>query len=187
MLSLCFQELRTNRLLLRKIRPEDAPLFFSRLGGSEEVTAHMLWNPHTCVEESAASIQKALHRYETGEACRWVLELGSTGELIGIIDLLPRDRETGEATFAYMLGKDFWGKGYGTEALDAVISHAFRKCGAVRISADHFGANPASGALMRKAGMQYQGTVPRKYEKNGIFYDAPQYAITKEQWMRKSQ
>lgn len=186
MASLQFQELQTSRLRLRRITPEDAPVFFSRLGGRADVTEHMLWKPHTDVAESVASIRKAMRRYETGESCRWAIAESSSDSLIGIIDLIPvAGRET-KFTFAYMLGREFWGHGYGTEALKAVLDFAFRECGALEVCADHFAENPSSGAVMRKAGMEYVDTIAQKYEKNGNFHDAPQYRITREDWLRQS-
>ena len=61
---------------------------------------------------------------------------------------------------------------------------AFLQCGAAQIQADHFTANPASGAVMRKAGMEYCQMLPGKYEKNGVVHNAHWYRITREQWLR---
>lgn len=63
---------------------------------------------------------------------------------------------------------------------------AFTKLKVSAIISDHFAENPASGAVMRKAGMQYIGTLPEKYEKNGIKHDAIVYRITKEGWDKKT-
>ena len=184
-LDIHFQELHTPRLLLRRLTPEDLPLYYSRLAGSETVTRYMLWKPHTRIEESQASIQKALKRYETGESCRWVIAEKGTGNLMGIIDLMPQDPHTGTCTFAYMLGAEFWGQGYGTEAVKAVIGYAFSHCGALVVQADHFADNPASGKVMEKAGMIRIGTIPEKYEKNNRLHDAQVYRLTKAQWLKQ--
>ena len=177
--------LETDRLRLRRLTMEDVPLFFTRLGSSEAVTRYMLWKPHKDISESSASIQKVLHRYETGESCRWAIAQKDTDALIGIIDLLGFDEAAGTCSFAYMLGEDFWGRGYGTEAVTAVFRYAFEVLGVDAIIADHFAGNPASGAVMQKAGMTYQRTIPGKYEKNGVLHDAPEYRITREEWNRQ--
>ena len=174
--------IETPRLILRKLRREDTPRFYSRLASSAEVTKYMLWIPHRDPSESAASIEKVLKRYESGESCRWAIALKETDELIGIIDLLRFDEDAKSCSFAYMLGKAFWGKGYGTEAVKAVFAFAFDVLGMEVIAADHFTDNPASGAVMRKAGMVWQRTLPRQYEKNGRAFDAEEYRITKQQW-----
>lgn len=176
------ETLLTRRLLLRKLTMEDAPVFFARLGSSEKVTEHMLWVPHRDISESVGSIQKVLQRYETGKCYRWGITLRGSGELIGIIELLGFEESAGTCSFAYMLGEDFWGQGYGTEAVGAAFRFAFSKLEISTINADHFAENPASGAVMRKAGMTRLGIVPGKYKKNGVFHDAVQYRITKEDW-----
>jgi len=174
--------LQTPRLILRKLRREDVSLYYARLWSQEAVARYMLWQPHKTIEDSAASIEKVLKRYETGESCRFCIALKETDELIGIVDLLRFDETAKSCSFAYMLGADFWGKGYGTEAVKAIFGFAFDSLGMVVISADHFTENPASGAVMRKAGMVWQRTLPDQYEKNECKFDAEEYRITKQQW-----
>ena len=179
-----FAELHTKRLRLRKVRREDAPQFF-RFAGSDTVTRYMLWKPHQNIAESVASIEKSLIRYKDGKYYRWGIVLKDTDVLIGIIDLLGFDEEKNTCSFAYMIAQDFWGKGYGTEALRAVLEFAFERMDISAVEADHFADNAASGTVMRKAGMQYIGIEPGKYEKNGISYDAPRYRITQEMWKQQ--
>ena len=181
-----FQEIHTSRLLLRKLQAEDALPFFQRLGGSAAVTEHMLWTPHQTLSDSVASIRKVLDRYETGRCYRWAIVRKEEHSLIGIIDLLSFDEQADSCSFAYMLGQEFWGQGFGTEALTAVLDFAFSKMEMRVVTADHFAENPASGAVMRKAGMRYVRTIPGKYQKNGGLHDAPEYRITKEEWEQKA-
>ena len=177
--------IETSRLILRKLRREDLPLYYSRLWSREPISRYMLWEPHKSIEESSASIEKALKRYETGEACRFCIALKDSDELIGIIDLLRFEEETKSCSFAYMIGEDFWGRGYATEAVKAAFGFAFDGLGMDSIAADHFADNPASGAVMEKAGMVFQRQIPARYEKNGVLHDAREYRITKEQWNEK--
>lgn len=174
--------LETRRLVLRKLNMHDVPQYYARLGNSQQVTEHMLWDPHRDISESVASIQKALTRYETGRCYRWGIVLRSDNSLIGVIELLKFDDDANTCRFAYMLGADFWGMGYGTEALEAAFRFAFTVLQVSAILADHFAENPASGAAMRKAGMRCLGTLPGKYEKHGVRHDALEYRITKEEW-----
>lgn len=180
------KQLDTPRLILRKLTHEDLPLYYERLGSSADVTQYMLFQPHRDISESAASIEKTLRRYEEGKGYRWAITAKRDGSIIGIIDLLSFDEARECCSFAYMLGKDFWGKGYGTEALTAVLDFGFRELEVWSIHADHFADNAASGAAMRKVGMRYVGTVREKYEKNGRKFDAPQYIMTREMWEAKN-
>lgn len=179
------KDLETHRLLLRKLHMGDVPAYFTRLGSSAAVTKHMLWEPHKDISESVASIQKVLKRYESGACYRWGITLREDDSLIGIIELLKFDEHSGTCSFAYMLGEHFWGQGYGTEAVEAAFRFAFQELKVSAIISDHFAENPASGAVMRKAGMQYVRTIPKKYEKHGTRHDAIEYRITKEEWKKK--
>ena len=84
-----------------------------------------------------------------------------------------------------MIGDEFWGRGYGTQALKAAFQFAFSEMDLAYVEADHMAANPASGAAMRKAGMVYVRTDEAKYQKNGCVYDAPVYRITADQWKKE--
>lgn len=181
-----FQEIHTSRLLLRKLQPEDTLPFFQRLASSAAVSKHMLWVPHKELSESIASIRKVLDRYEAGRCYRWAIARKEDDSLVGIIDLLAFDEQADSCSFAYMLGQEFWGQGYGTEALSAVLDFAFSKMEIRVVTADHFAENPASGAVMRKAGMGYIRTIPGKYQKNGVLHDAPEYRITREEWAQNA-
>ena len=177
-----FRDIETSRLRLRKIRMTDLQNYYTRLGSSEAVTRYMLFQPHKSVEESKASIEKWLARYEAGNCYHWVIVLKDTDELIGVIDLLRFDEVANSASFAYMLAEDCWNRGYGTEAVRAVFDFGFREMELEFIEADHMEENGASGAVMRKVGMTYQRTEPQKYEKDGRKHNAVVYRINCENW-----
>ena len=176
-----FEELNTRQLRLRQVRLEDAERFYC-FAGSETVTKYMFWKPHQNVGDSVASIEKTISRYEAGNNWRWGIALAETDELIGIIDLLGINEAERSCTFAYMIAEDYWGKGFATEALKAVLGFAFSHLELETVWGEHFGPNGASGAVMRKAGMKYTGTEFGKYEKNGEIFDVPQYRITRKEW-----
>ena len=178
-----FIQLETQRLTLRKLTEKDIPAYYEQLGSSAAVTKYMLFDPHKDISESVASIQKALRRYESGRCYRWGIARKENSDLIGVIELLRFDEENSTCSFAYMLGEAFWGMGYGTEALRAALDFAFSRMGMEAVVANHFAANPASGAAMGKAGMVHLRTLPGKYEKHGILHDAEEYRITRSEWL----
>ena len=142
-----FEHVETQRLILRDIRMEDLLEYYERLYGDGDVCRYLLFDPHQDISESMASIEKTLARYEAGNCYRWGIALRDTEELIGIIDLLGFDEEKNTCSFAYMIAQDFWGKGYGTEALKAVLDFAFTALEVKQVVVDHFSTNPASGAV----------------------------------------
>lgn len=172
-----FGNMETDRLILRRIGLEDIQEYYERLWGDGDVCRYLLSDPHQDIGESLAAIEKLNARYEAGRCYRWGMALKEDNSLIGLIELLRFDEETDTCSFAYMLGCDFWNQGYGTETLKAVIAFAFEEMGIRRIVADHMAENPASGAVMRKAGMTHIGTERAKYNKHGTLHDAEVYEI----------
>ena len=172
-----FHPIETERLLLRKLELEDVYEYYERLFGDGDVSRYMLFEPHQDMTESLASLERKLSRYgEEGFYC-WGITEKEEGSLIGLIELLRFEPIDSSCSFVYMLGCDYWNRGYGTEALKAVIRFAFEELEVQRIVADHISKNGASGAVMRKAGMEHLGTLENKYEKLGISFDAELYEI----------
>lgn len=175
-----FHNLETPRLILRDIRMEDVQEYYERLWGDGDVCRYLLHNPHQDIGESYEQIQDILQQYEAGKFYRWGITEKGDDSLIGIIGLVRIDEETSQCSFAYLLACDYWNRGYGTEALREVIRFAFEELELKRIVADHMAENPASGAVMRKAGMTHIGTEKGKYEKQCVLHDAEVYEIRNE-------
>lgn len=172
-----FQSIETERLVLRDIRMEDIQEYYERLWGDGDVCRYLLHDPHQDIGESLAAIEDILRQYEKGNFYRWGITEKGDDSLIGIVGLVRIDEETDTCSFAYLLGCDYWNRGYGTEVLKAVFRFAFEELEIGRIVADHMTENPASGAAMRKAGMQHIGTEKAKYDKHGCLHDAEVYEI----------
>ena len=175
-----FQELETERLLLRKLQLGDVYEYYERLFGDGDVSRYMLFDPHQSIMESLESVQRKLARYEEGNFYCWGVELKEEAGLMGLVELLRFDEQAGTCSFVYMLGCNYWNQGYGTEMLKAVFRFAFEELEVDRILADHMTKNIASGKVMAKAGMKHIGTEEGKYVKLGISYDAEIYEICNE-------
>ena len=169
------RELQTERLTLRRLSFDDLYDYYERLGSDGEVSKYMLFEPHQDIGETLALIEEALVRYEEENFYRWGIESGDG--LIGVIELLHFDEESESCTFTCMLGKQWWGQGYATEAVQEIFRFAKEELGVKKITADHMAPNAASGAVMRKAGMVQVGVIPGKYEKHGQRHDAIVYEL----------
>jgi RimJ/RimL family protein N-acetyltransferase len=87
----------------------------------------------------------------------WVTYLKDTNEFVGwyILKHLPND---GEVEVGFRLKKQFWGKGYSTEAGNALLKHGFETLGLKRIAAIVRPDNFASQAVIKKIGLKEEGT-----------------------------
>ena len=171
------RELETPRLNLRRMRFDDLYDYYERLTCDGNVTRYMVFEPHQDIGETLAAVEQTLADYEAGNCYRWVIARKEDDGLIGMFDLLGFDESDNSCTFAYMLGKQWWGMGYATEAMKEIFRFALEELEVDRIDGSHFSANAASGAVMRKAGMTHIGTVPGKYEKQGLRHDAEVYEL----------
>jgi ribosomal-protein-alanine N-acetyltransferase len=70
-------------------------------------------------------------------------------------------------------------QGYATEAVSAIIKYGFSSLNLSRIQATHSTKNPASGRVLEKSGMIYEGTLRHYYEFNNIPRDEKMYSIIK--------
>jgi ribosomal-protein-alanine N-acetyltransferase len=77
----------------------------------------------------------------------------------------------------YWIGVPYLGNGYATEAARAVVRYGFDVLKLHRIFASHFQGNPASGKVLQKVGMKYEGRLRNHVRKWDQFQDLEFYGI----------
>ena len=176
--------LETPRLRLRKLTMQDATDIF-RYSRDTQVARHVLWDAHRTIGDSRAYLRYMLRRYRQHEAASWGIEYRATGQIIGTIGFMWIQTDNSAAEVGYSLSRDYWNRGLMTEALQAVIDYGFGRLNLNRIEAQHETANPASGAVMRKCGMQKEGTLRQRLYNKGRYVDVDLYAILRRDYMSK--
>jgi [ribosomal protein S5]-alanine N-acetyltransferase len=78
------------------------------------------------------------------------------------------------AELGYALGRAYWGRGYATEAVGAMLDHA-RTQGLRRLDAYTFVDNPGSARVLEKAGFADLGVITRSYPARGGARDVRHY------------
>lgn len=176
------QEIETQRLILRKFEISDAYDMFYTWANDDEVTKYMRWEPHKSVEETREVLTHWISKYEKPKIYHWGIVLKENNQLIGSLGIEVKNEYDFCAEAGYCIGQKFWGKGYTAEALRAVFHYMFFEVGLNRIEACHSVENPASGRVMQKAGMTFEGMARQKYRCRLGFQDSNMYAILKEDW-----
>ncbi|WP_018917365.1 GNAT family N-acetyltransferase [Vreelandella zhanjiangensis] len=120
------------------------------------------------IDESAA----LMHRQE---ALVLGIYLKSTGELAGKCMLFSYDRESKRAEIGFGLGRVYWGKGYISEAGEALIQYGFTSLGLRRIEAEIDPNNHSSAKALEKLGFLREGLLRERWEINGIVSDSAMY------------
>jgi [ribosomal protein S5]-alanine N-acetyltransferase len=105
----------------------------------------------------------------------------SDGTLIGSAGLRDIDPEHSQAELGFWIGREWWGHGYAREAAAAVIRFGFESLGLNRIYAHHMRRNPASGRVLKAAGMQQEGVLRQRVRKWGVFEDVVLYAALRDE------
>jgi ribosomal-protein-alanine N-acetyltransferase len=177
------REIWTERLLLRRFREGDEVQMYRNYTSDPEVTKYLTWNPHKSQDVTRNYLSIILPEYESPDTYRWAIEL--KGEVIGAIDAVDMDTENENCEIGYCMGKAWWGKGIMTEALKAVIDFMFTVPGFYCVHARHDEQNPASGRVMAKAGMTYEGMLRARRKKEGAYYGLCHYSITRSEYPEK--
>lgn len=171
--------LETDRLILRKPVIEDAPAVFSTYAQDPDVTKYLTWKPHENIEVTQEVINNFIKKWNGGSEFSFMIILREEKKLIGNISI-RFDSHGGN--LGYVLAKEYWGNGYMTEALQSVITWAFAQGSVYRVWAVFDIENEASGKVMEKAGMQYEGIL-RKWLISPNISDIPRdckcYSIVK--------
>jgi ribosomal-protein-alanine N-acetyltransferase len=164
------------RLRLRPFTLADAPEV-ARLAGDRLIAETTLTIPHPYPPGAAeAWIGRHHEEAEQGNALNLALEGRDDGAVLGAIGL-RLEPEHGRAEIGYWIGVPYWRNGYATEATRALIAYAFDELGLNRVYAYHFIGNPASGRVLEKAGMRFEGTRRQHTRKGNAFLDSHLYAI----------
>ena len=150
--------LKTERLRLRRAKLSDAEAIFRQYAQDPEVTKYVSWRAHTDIEETREYMRMCLLSWDVGKAFHWVIERLEDKQVIGMM-IARVDKEKWE--LGYVLARVYWGRGYMTEALKALIAWALKQEDIYRIWAVCDVDNRASARVMEKAGMQREGVLRR--------------------------
>ena len=170
--------IETDRLILRRFAMEDAEAMFRRWASDDEVTKHLTWPTHSSLEISKMVLTDWTSHYPEPDFYNWAIVLKENGpKPIGNISTAHVKESTLCATMGYCMSRAHWRKGIMAEALTALIAFLFDEVGFNRIEADHDIENPASGRVMQKAGMTFEGTARQGGRNNRGIVDICHWAI----------
>lgn len=150
------QTIKTSRLILRRLTVEDANDFFTKLVNDRQVLKYTAWPYHEKEEQTEKMLASWSTAYDKMAFYNWGIEYD--GSIIGNITVYRIYEDTDTVEIGYCFGKDYWNKGFATEAAKAVIEFLFDKVNANKILISYAHKNPASGRVAEKCGMTYVKT-----------------------------
>lgn len=180
------KRLETARLILREYRIEDVEQVFINWASDPLCCQFLSFEPHKDLTETKKNVQNWIDNYDNG-SFDWVIETKDNHEIVGSISVTnghcALDLQNGIAEIGYCFGSKFWGRGYATEALRAIIEYLLTEAGMYLVEARHISGNPASGRVMQKAGMKQEAVLRSRRinkvtkERNDLII----YSITKDE------
>lgn len=175
------KRIETDRLTLRPFTMADADAMYQNWASDEAVTQYLTWPAHGNLEITRRILQDWVKNNQRKDFYQWAIVPKSMGtEPIGSISVISHNDDLGSAEIGYCIGRPWWNRGITTEALRAVIGFLFAEVGVNRVEARHDTRNPASGAVMGKCGMQYEGTMRQAARNNQGICDISRYAILRQ-------
>ena len=170
--------LETPRLVLRRFEPADAEAMFAWAGDSQ-VTRFLRFPTHQSPDDSRRVLEGWQADYRRPDFYMWAITEKQSSRAVGSIALQTLNEHDRCGDLGFCLLRACWGQGYMTEALAAVLDFGFHVVGFNRIEGVHSQLNPASGAVMRRCGMQYEGMSRQLYYCAEGFQDSHRYARLK--------
>ena len=161
-------EIRTNRLLLRRYRAEDAGELYEKFGKDPQMYKYSGWNPYADPDMARETVQRFIDSYADTSFYGWAIEY--CGRLIGTIGAYDYDSGKNQIETGFSIERGSWGQGFATEALTAVLSCLTQHEGIGTVTAWCASENIGSMKAMLKAGMKQTHT-----EKDGLEVDGKPY------------
>lgn len=143
-------EITTSRLMLREHRPSDLD-DLAVFHADPDVTRYIPWPARSRSQTRAALDVKV--RQNVARDGEWlVLAIVHSGDQRVVGEALLKRRDAAEAEIGYVLSRQYWGAGYASEAVGALIDEAHRGLGIARLTAVVDGRNDASIRLLHGQG-----------------------------------
>lgn len=170
--------LNTDRLTLRPFTPDDAEALH-RLAAVPGVMQYFPTPEPPDLARVERLIARQIGEWDVRGYAWWAVTLPADGTLIGWCGLqyLP---DTDETEVGYLLGRDWWGQGYATEAARASVAFGFTHFAFDEIIGITHPDNTASQNVLKKCGMDF--TAATRYFNMDCF----RFAISRDMWLTES-
>ena len=174
--------LRTDRLLLRRVRLDDAEALAERRS-DPEVARFQNWIAPYPIEKARTTVEEVAAMDGPANEEWWMLTIADPddtvihGEFVVHLTWEGRTAEIG-----YTLARDAWGKGYAVEAAEAVVEYLFETVGVTRVEGMLHPDNPASAMVLERTGLLWEGHLRSSFWLDGENSDDWVYGMTRPGW-----
>jgi len=174
-----FPVLLTPSLILRALQLSDLDDLYE-YASDPEIDHYVPWEHYKHSEEARNNLNEFLEEYQKDGLGAWGIEHRADNKLIGIINTSIPHRTNRRVEMGYTISRAYWGRGFATEAVQAVIQFGFEKMDLVRIEAVVLPDNIASARVLEKVGMKFEGLLHSYQVWRGQPRDLRMYAIVRK-------
>ena len=175
--------IRTERLLIRPLTMADVDAV-TAYSSQPDVVRYVPYDPLSR-EDVIERVQGPWSRTELTEpnqAMRLGLEERRTGELVGDVMLKWESAENSSGEIGYILSPAATGKGYATEAAEALLRLGFEGLRLHRMFAQLDERNPASARVLERLGMRREAVLVEDMWFKGEWSTTLVYAMLDREW-----
>jgi RimJ/RimL family protein N-acetyltransferase len=179
-----FTELAAERVVLRRFQPADLDTFVA-YRSLVEVARYQSWDapyPRAAGEDLIRQML-ARHPDTAGEWFQFAVVLRSTGALIGDCAAGPHGDDIRQAEIGFTIAPEYQGRGFATEAGQALLDYLFRSRGKHRVVASCDPRNVASALVLHRLGMRQEGHLRESTWAKGEWTDDLLFAVLAREWM----
>lgn len=156
-------EIETERLLLRKLSPDDRNDVFEILSDEQTCLDDGGFHAFQTQDEDFTSVFTRMQRQR-----RYAIALKCARKMIGLINLQDEERAVPAYELGFVLNPNYRHMGYAYEAIQGLMAAWFERTDVEMFTASHFPYNEASKKLIQKLGFTWEGT-ERKALKHAVY------------------
>ena len=178
-----FPTIETERLILRKVKKTDVSDLYEYCK-SPISAKYADWEPHEDISVTKQYVAWLLNSEKHSKYFTWCIEEKESGKVIGTCSFTSMDKDFKIAEIGYGILNNYWGNGYATEAVGAIMDYGFCTVGLVRIFARIIKGNIASVKVAKKLNMECEGFLRKGAWCKGKGKDIYIYAITDDKYKK---
>jgi RimJ/RimL family protein N-acetyltransferase len=171
--------IRGTKTCLRALEEDDLPHFVRWINDPETRRFMAIRFPLSMTEE-----ENWWENFVTRQNDHIFAIEANDGRYIGNIGLHDFERENRRAMLGIIIGdKAYWGQGYGTDAIQAMLGWAFGYLNLNRVSLTVYAFNERAMRCYVKCGFRHEGTMRQARYVDGQYYDEHMMGILRDDWM----
>jgi ribosomal-protein-alanine N-acetyltransferase len=176
-----FPILQTKRLILRELDPQDAADVLVIRG---DPIVQKFDDPIIQTKNEALSFIQEFHvEFKANQGINWAASLIDQEEILGLMSFHFLNLYHRRAEIGYGFAHKFWGKGFATESMQAILQFGFGQLNLNRIYARTIADNHESVRLLRRNGFKLEGLQRQhSWEDDGTFHDSAIYGLLRHEF-----